>query len=339
MTMTASEQNDRDARAFGMRAAGYTYRQIAESLGFASTNAADYSVQRFARNNAMPIPGYDLGRAQAARRGATTRYQGPRSLVGARRFGVEIEVTGLRPMAAFRAIRNVVECIDPGHDTNYTHSVGTRWKVVYDASVSGGCEIVSPPLSGPAGFTAIKAVMQALKAAGGRTNSSCGLHVHHEVEDLTGEEMARLIEMYDAHQGTMNSLVSPSRRNNGMARRFEFGEAARFARVFRSAGQGKGAAAKRQVRSQGIGERPESRYRVLNVHSFPTYGTLEFRQHQGTLNAAKTEAWVLLGQAMIEAARAQTTLRQDAMLADLVTAGHLAATTSSFLSERAEVLA
>jgi hypothetical protein len=46
------------------------------------------------------------------------------------------------------------------------------------------------------------------------------------------------------------------------------------------------------------------RYRSLNLQSFGLYGTVEIRQHQGTLNATKALAWVAYGQAMIAWARA-----------------------------------
>jgi hypothetical protein len=41
------------------------------------------------------------------------------------------------------------------------------------------------------------------------------------------------------------------------------------------------------------------RYRVLNASAYNKYGTFEFRQHQGTINADEILAWVEFGQAMI----------------------------------------
>lgn len=208
---------------------------------------------------------------------------------------------------------------------------------MYDGSVCGGCEVVSPPMSGPAAFEQIATVVEALRAAGATINTSCGLHVHHEVIDLTGEELARLVECYSENQTTMDSLVAPSRRGAGYARHFRAGEVADLASRLRCAATA-GRDAQTAVRQQGIGGRPDSRYRVLNVHCFPTYGTVEFRQHQGTLNAAKIAAWVRLGQAMIEAVRSTVAVDTDAMLASLVAADVLDAETSTYLNDRAAAL-
>lgn len=46
------------------------------------------------------------------------------------------------------------------------------------------------------------------------------------------------------------------------------------------------------------------RYRNLNFQSYGKHGTMEVRQHQGTLDAAKMWAWVRFGQSMMDAAAA-----------------------------------
>ena len=43
-----------------------------------------------------------------------------------------------------------------------------------------------------------------------------------------------------------------------------------------------------------------TRYSAVNLQSLSKYGTVAFRQHQGTLNAKKIETWVLVTQAIIE---------------------------------------
>jgi hypothetical protein len=45
-----------------------------------------------------------------------------------------------------------------------------------------------------------------------------------------------------------------------------------------------------------------TRYRKLNIESYVTHGTVEFRQHQGTTNAAKIINWIKLTQAIVERA-------------------------------------
>jgi hypothetical protein len=48
------------------------------------------------------------------------------------------------------------------------------------------------------------------------------------------------------------------------------------------------------------------RYRNLNVAAYARHGTLEFRQHQGTVNATKMVAWVKFTGAIMEQAKAES---------------------------------
>ena len=48
--------------------------------------------------------------------------------------------------------RSGVECQTEG----YNHMTRTHWKIVSDASVEGGFEVVSPVLKGQAGWTSLK---------------------------------------------------------------------------------------------------------------------------------------------------------------------------------------
>lgn len=318
------------ATALRRRMAGQSWPTILRHLEGSGWDCTGYTPNLL--NNHTRQYGVAVGAPlpeRAARRTGARR-------TGARRFGVEIECKGLRSEAAAAALR--AAGLDAQAES-YNHRVGRAWKVTTDASLSGvACEVVSPPLDDPAQVTK---AMDALRAAGATVDLQCGLHVHHEVTDLSGEALGRLVEMYAGHQGTLDSLVSRSRRGGQWAAHFRNGEADALAYRFRRAiRDGDDATARRRAAAaEGIGGRPQSRYRVLNVHSYGTYGTLEFRQHQGTLSGRKAEAWIALGRAMIQAAAAGTDLAADRFLADLRDGGHLSATDHDFLAGRALALA
>lgn len=327
--------------AYDLRAAGATYADIGALFGMTERTAYNV-VRRFAARNDLPMPNYSeaharrtsLGMAAAARRVATE----------GRRFGVEIECTHAdhyssesAGVAAARAISEAgIACSYRG----YTHAGIDGWKVVYDGSLSdGSCEVVSPPMTG---FDELRTVLTALRSAGFRVDRECGLHVHHEVTDLTGSEIGALVRLYAGQQAALDALVAPSRRSTRRARwcqPLHSTEVDRFARAFDTVGDDEFAVKQRRAMAAGIGGRPDSRYRVLNVHSFANYGTVEFRQHQGTLNARKVEAWVRLGQAMIEAARHADDIAVGSFLADLTGAGRLDVTTAEYLASRQATLA
>jgi hypothetical protein len=75
-------------------------------------------------------------------------------------------------------------------------AINAVWRVVADGSVSNGCEVVSPILSGNEGLQALQTVVRALKAAGATVNNTCGFHVHVDARDLKGAEVCNAVMRY-----------------------------------------------------------------------------------------------------------------------------------------------
>jgi hypothetical protein len=133
--------------------------------------------------------------------------------------------------------------------------------------------------------------MRATSAAGGKVDKRCGTHVHLDTSDLDGPAIARFVQLYVQHQDSIDELMPRSRRGNYYARRVDTGELATIVDAFS------------MMRSTPRGWSQDRRYRTINVMAFPKHGTIEVRQHQGTLNFGKLRAWVMLLMAMIEVAR------------------------------------
>lgn len=168
----------------------------------------------------------------------------------------------------------------------YTHAVDQYdWKLVTDSSVEHGWELVSPPLRGEAGKQQVRTMCEALGAVGAYVESNCGLHVHHEVLDLRLRDFKALTKCWCEAQTHTDRLVSASRRGGQYARPFSqhYADAAEAASSIRE-----------------IVQTVAERFLSLNVTCFPTYGTVEIRQHQGTTNGSKILAWIDYGQAVIE---------------------------------------
>lgn len=264
----------RQDEALRLREAGWTYRQIASHLGYTEDGTTS--------GIPWPSSAHSAVRSARRRRGST-----------ARKFGVEVEFNGCTKQAAIDALRAAGLDV---RDEDYNHQTRSWWKVVYDGSVRNtgtggayGWELVSPPLAGEAGREQVRVALRALREAGARVDRTCGLHVHHDMVDMTGEEIAGFVQFYVHRQDAFDTLVSASRRRNtGYARRMSAQELdaviASFT-TFRRA------------------PADVHRYRTVNVQSFPKYGTIEIRQHQGTLNARKVLAWISLGQAAIQAVK------------------------------------
>jgi hypothetical protein len=253
-------------------------------------------------------------------------YNRSRRTAGDRRkFGVEIEYIGsydgvLREMRA-RGLEVNFE--------GYTHRVTPgAWKIVTDGSINGGYELVSPPLSGANGRRQVKLACEAMQAAGVRVNNSCGLHVHHDIHDLDAAAIGRLATLWSNNQRNINWLVAASRRDSQWAQPLSRVEVSQYQTL----------SPDRDLRSQ-VQSIAFRRYRSLNFLAYVRYGTVEVRQHQGTLNAKKMLAWIDLGQAVIRSAKAGDTATQETTAAFLGSLSGLAASTRDYLTRRATTFA
>lgn len=268
----AARSNDfnRDNRvnlALHDRLTGMTWAEVAQRHGYRSARAAEHNV----------------GRYVAWLNGATARTTTTPGAPGMsmRRFGIEIEFTRITMAAAAAAVSAAV-----GYSV-YTDSYhGTRdyslWRVERDGSVTDyrgfGGEVVSPVLSGPDGIRQVIAVMQALRQAGARVDRRCGMHVHVDCGDMTGEQIGRLMVAYADRQDAFDAMVAPSRRAGRNTYCQPFSQYAKD--------QNKQSLELRRRAADS------ERYRTVNLQNLGRTGTVEFRQHQGSLNGTKATAWI-----------------------------------------------
>lgn len=239
-----------------------------------------------------------------------------------RRFGVEIEFIGSSNAVAAAMVAVGLSC----SVQSYNHRVSrTSWKIVPDGSVQNGAELVSPILRGADGFAQLVKVGEALAAANATVNKSTGLHVHHDVRDLTVSAFRTLVHSWHDSQAAIDELVSKSRRAN----RSQWCQALTSYELEAIDGIQDMA----RTGNTRYALQRGTRYRTLNLHSYPKYGTVEVRQHQGTTDDVKIAAWVRFGQAMIEAATTGTRLAEVNGV-QLVNQLPLADDTKAYLVER-----
>lgn len=242
--------------------------------------------------------------------------------IGDLTFGVELEVLLPRGMDHHGLAALVAAAGVPCRFLGYTHAVTAEWKVVTDASVPGGAELVSPILRGDAGLEQLRVVCRALTAANVKVDRRCGFHVHVGVAGESLDTLKRLVTNFAHFETVMDQLVSASRRNNQYCRPVVVGQSQRAASPWQLAGL---------VNYGG-------RYSKLNVAAYLRHGTVEFRQHQGTIDAQKAVEWVRLCLGMVRAARG-TGNREPATLGGLMQ--HIGAGEAScrFFETRARQLA
>lgn len=204
------------------------------------------------------------------------------NLTNNRSFGIEIECKGITMDQAMEAIRAQGILIS---FEGYTHRTMSHWKIVTDASVSNGFEVVSPVLSGQAGLEQVATVAKALSRAGAKVQKDCGLHVHVDARDLNAGTLLNIVKRYNKYEEQIDAFMPVSRRasNNTFCQP--------MTRVLAAL---EGVSNIEQVDTRTLVNRiAQDRFRKVNLTAFLRHGTVEFRHHSGTVDARKMANWII----------------------------------------------
>ena len=211
-------------------------------------------------------------------------------MISNRKFGVEIECIGMSQVDIANLLQN--HGINAGVE-EYNHTLRDYWKITYDSSVidnsnpSGrGAEVVSPPLSGEAGIAEVIHVAKILSEAGVDVNNTCGLHIHVDACDLAATDLASIFLRYAYFEQTIDRFMAPNRRENANQYCLSTRSIVENIRssVMRNYGE--------MTVQDFISRIPRGRYYKVNIQAFLRHGTVEFRQHHGTINSKKIENWI-----------------------------------------------
>lgn len=218
-------------------------------------------------------------------------------------FGVEVECYMPPGMTHAQLAAHLTEAGLPATYEGYNHAPRDHWKVVTDGSLNDyvrGAEVVSPVLKGEAGIEAVRAACRKMRAIGcDAPDTRCGFHVHVGARDLTPDAVKALIRLYHDHEAAIEAALAPSRRgtrNMNYIKPTTYTERLHHARTMEEIRRSYGA-------HLSFGDR---RYRKLNIESFWRHGTVEFRQHQGTVSAERATRWVTFCLRMVAQAKKMT---------------------------------
>lgn len=213
-----------------------------------------------------------------------------------RKFGVEVEFAGSRE-AAVAALRQagIRAELRNGHQGHGTDS----WYVKTDGSVMNGGEMVSPPLDfdSEADREQVSAALRALAASGAQTTAAAGVHVHVDAGDLTARQIGAVAMNFCKFEDVLYRIAS-----SGWAS-IRAGVST-YARPYNDQMK-TGIARARTERSlfQAYGAGHSSRYHGLNLHSWATRRTIEFRVFNTTLNPERLQAYIAIAVGMVQDAR------------------------------------
>lgn len=201
-------------------------------------------------------------------------------------FGVELEVH--IPRGTLTTLCQLIgeATGKPCAFEGYHHNTRTGWKVVTDGSLAGagstGFEFVSPILKGEAGLQELKKVLEILNANGATVGSDCGTHVHVGVgRNPDVSFLKRLFKSYLIFEPAIDSLMPRSRRGTS-----------RWANSLTTVQLDRIEAARewRDLLSTRIFY--HDRFYKLNFFAISRHGTVEYRQHSGTIEFEKISNWI-----------------------------------------------
>lgn len=230
-------------------------------------------------------------------------------------FGVEIEFTGITRAKAGSIVAAMLgsqasmperSCY---HTIKISDSKGRTWKVMRDSSINpesndGTCdypdeyrvELVTPPLNYE-DIELLQEIVRALRNAGGKANSSCGIHVHVDGANHTVESLRRLVNIFTSRQDLIYDSLAIGQRAYRWCKKTD-------PKLFETMKKDKNLnihkAEQIWYSDANDGYRGgidhshynDTRYHGLNLHAFFTKGTVEFRLFNGTMHAGKIKAYI-----------------------------------------------
>lgn len=229
------------------------------------------------------------------------------------KFGVEIEMTGITRAMAARIVASVLNSRASAaqggcyHTRTITDSSGRDWKVMRDSSIreqtatghatdEHKVEFVTPPLKYE-DIELLQNIVRELKIAGAVVNSSCGIHIHIDGATHTPQSLRRLVNFMTARQDLIYEALEIGGRENRWCKKLS-------PELLKNI-KGKKELSKTEVERvwyspandgycQGISHEHynSTRYHGINLHSYFTKGTVEFRLFNSTLHAGKIKAYI-----------------------------------------------
>lgn len=215
------------------------------------------------------------------------------------RFGVEIETVGITRKDTVSAILTVVggEIGHEGGSYDKWHCIaldGRKWNAVSDASIGrGNAEVVSPILNYPDDVPTLQNVIRAIRKAGGKVNSSCGIHVHVDASSLNGRQLGNLAKIvYKQEPLILHALQISQSRLNSYTKPMEDNFIGNVDKYRPKSLEQLGKLWYEDNDDHRSEHYHSSRYHGVNFHSLFYRGTVEFRWFESTLHAGKVKSYI-----------------------------------------------
>lgn len=235
-------------------------------------------------------------------------------LLKKQRFGVEVEFTGITREMAAKAVHEVVggTISGPRRDAYYTRTIKDSqrrtWKVMRDSSISpkmnvGSAnpdeyrvEFVTPPLKYE-DIETLQNIIRKFKEIGGVPHSSCGIHIHIDGANHTATSLRRMVNFMLSRQEIIYEALNIGARKDRWCRpicKKLYDTMKKESNLTKDKAEQIWYSEANDNYWGGVNHNHynETRYHALNLHSFFSKGTVEFRLFNSTLHAGRIKAYI-----------------------------------------------
>lgn len=236
-------------------------------------------------------------------------------MIKKQRYGVEVEMTGITRVKAASIIAEVFGTRASSADGSCYHTITIKdqssrtWKVMRDSSISPvrndgtneymdeyRVEMVTPPLNYE-DIETLQTIIRKLREAGAKANSSCGIHIHVDGANHTPKSLKKLINFMVARQNLIYEALNIGARGDQWCRKLNpqlLAEMRKDKNLSKSSAESIWYSRANDNYCGGIDHQHynTTRYHGVNLHSYFSKGTVEFRLFNSTLHAGKIKAYI-----------------------------------------------
>ncbi len=230
-------------------------------------------------------------------------------------FGVEVEMTGITREKAARLVAGVLGTTPSHPESNCYHTrtiadqAARKWKIMRDSSITPirnddtsepldeyRVEFVTPPLN-YSDIELLQNIIRKLRENGAKAHSSCGIHIHVDGANHTAVSLRRLVNFMTARQDLIYEALQIGDRESNWCHKLNktlLDAMKKDKNLTKEKAEEIWYSRANDGYCGGIDHQHynATRYHGVNLHSFFTKGTVEFRLFNSTLHAGKIKAYI-----------------------------------------------
>lgn len=230
-------------------------------------------------------------------------------------FGVEVEMTGITREKAAAIVAEVLGTTASRPDSTCYETriiadhAARKWKVMRDSSIhpirNDGSntsideykvEFVTPPLKYE-DIELLQSIIRKLRENGAKSHSSCGIHIHVDGANHNAVSLRKLVNLMTSRQDLIYEALEIGNRANRWCHKLNSAlltEMKKDKNLSKEKAEQIWYSSANDGYTGGISHQHynDTRYHGINLHSYFSKGTVEFRLFNSTLHAGKIKAYI-----------------------------------------------